>query len=104
MYNNNNNLIFIMRLGNAMQTQRRMSLQIGKMHDQHLEAFAEKNTSANASRCWSCVAGDNPPAMHGIILNSHRVLSIATNISMVLNCALVTYIMMTADVGQHLYI
>jgi len=31
--------------------------------------------------------------------NSHRVIGIATNTSMVLNCALVTYIMMTADVG-----
>jgi len=40
-----------------------------------------------------------PPAMQGIILNSHRVIGIATNTSMVLNCALVTYIMMTADMG-----
>jgi len=36
--NNNTNLTFIMRLANAMQTQMRMSLHIGKMHDQHLEA------------------------------------------------------------------
>jgi len=28
-----------------------------------------------------------------------RVIGIATNTSMVLDCALVTYIMMTADVG-----
>jgi len=40
-----------------------------------------------------------PPARQGTILNTHRVISIATNISIVLNCALVTYIMMTADVG-----
>jgi len=39
------------------------------------------------------------PARQGTNLNSHRVIGIATNISMVLNCALVTYIMMTADVG-----
>jgi len=36
--NHNNNLTFIMRLGNAMQTQRRRSLHIGKTLDQHLEA------------------------------------------------------------------
>jgi len=39
------------------------------------------------------------PARQGRILNSHRVIGIATNTSIVLNCALVTYIMMTADVG-----
>jgi len=33
------------------------------------------------------------------IPNSHQVIGIATITSMVLNCALVTYIMMTADVG-----
>jgi len=33
------------------------------------------------------------------ILNSHRVIGIATNTSMVPNCALVPYIMMTSDVG-----
>jgi len=33
------------------------------------------------------------------ILNNHRVIGIAANTSMVLNSALVTYIMMTADVG-----
>jgi len=38
------------------------------------------------------------PATQGTILNSHWVIGIATNTSMVLNCALVTYIMMTADV------
>jgi len=38
-----------------------------------------------------------PPAWQGTILNSHRVIGIATNTSMVLNCA---YIMMTADVGR----
>jgi len=39
-----------------------------------------------------------PPARQGTILNSHRVIGIATNTSMVLNCALLTYIMMTPDV------
>jgi len=38
-----------------------------------------------------------PPASQGTILNSHRVIGIATNTSMMLNCTLVTYIMMTAD-------
>jgi len=40
-----------------------------------------------------------PPAKQGTILNSHRVIGISTNTSMVLNYALVTYLMMTADVG-----
>jgi len=44
------------------------------------------------------VAEACPPARQGSILNSHRVVGIATNNSMVLNCALVTYIMMTADI------
>jgi len=44
------------------------------------------------------VAEAFPPARQGTILNSHRVIGIAINTSMVLNCALVTYIMMTADV------
>jgi len=45
------------------------------------------------------VAEAFPLAKQGAILNSHRVIAIATNTSMVLNCALVTYMMMTADVG-----
>jgi len=45
------------------------------------------------------VAEAFPPARQGTILNSHRVIGIATKTSMVLNCALVTYIMMKADVG-----
>jgi len=45
------------------------------------------------------VAEAFPPAMQGTILNFHRVTGIATNTSMVLNYALVTYIMMTADLG-----
>jgi len=57
-----------------MQTQRRPSLHIGKTYV--AEAF--------------------PPARQGTILNYHRVIGIATNTSMVLNCA---YVMMTADAG-----
>jgi len=38
-------------------------------------------------------------ARQGTILHSLRVIGIATNTSMVINCALVTNIMMTADVG-----
>jgi len=40
-----------------------------------------------------------PSARRGTILNSYRVKGIASNTSLVLNCALVTYMMMTADVG-----
>jgi len=46
------------------------------------------------------VAEAFPPARQGTILNSYRVIGIATNTSMVLNCALVTYIMVTAEVEQ----
>jgi len=45
------------------------------------------------------VAGAFPPPRQGTILNNHRVIGFATNTSIVLNCALVTYIMMTADAG-----
>jgi len=45
------------------------------------------------------VAEAFPPARQGTILNKHRIIGIAANTSMVQNCALVTYIMMTADVG-----
>jgi len=45
------------------------------------------------------VAEAFPPARQGTILNNHRVIGIAANTLMVLNCALVTYIMMTADAG-----
>jgi len=45
------------------------------------------------------VAEAFPPAREGTILNNHRVIGVAANTSMVLNCALVTCIMMTADVG-----
>jgi len=69
-----------------MKTQRHRSLHIGKMHDQllHLEA---------------CCREAFPPARQGTILKNHRVIGIATSTSMVLNCAIETYIMMTADVG-----
>jgi len=46
------------------------------------------------------VAEAFPPASQWTILNFHRVIGIATNNSMaLLNCSLVTYVMMTADVG-----
>jgi len=45
------------------------------------------------------VAEAFPPPRQGTILNSHRVIGIATNTSMVLNCAIVTYVRMTADAG-----
>jgi len=78
---NNNKEILILRHKMPKQTQRRWSLHIGKMHDQHLEAF--------------------PFAGQGTILNSHRVMGIATNTSNGTKLHLgesVTYIMMTADV------
>jgi len=46
------------------------------------------------------VAEEFPPARQGTILNYHRDIGFATNTSMVLNCALVNYIMMTADVEE----
>jgi len=45
------------------------------------------------------VAEAFPLARQGTILNSHRVIRNATNTSMVLNCALGAYRLMTADVG-----
>jgi len=44
------------------------------------------------------VAEAFPPDKQWTILSFHRVIGSATNTSMVLICALVTYIMMTADV------
>ena len=40
-----------------------------------------------------------PPARQETILNNHRVIGVATNTSMVLNCAKVTYLMMTTELG-----
>jgi len=40
-----------------------------------------------------------PPARQGTILNSHRVIGIATNTSMVLNCALVAGCSVTSYPG-----
>jgi len=65
------------------QTQRLRSLHIGKRMTSILKH----------------VAAAFPPARQGTSLNSHRVIGIATNTSKVQNCGLVTYIMMTADVG-----
>jgi len=55
---------------------------ISKTHDQHLQA---------------CCRGISSCYRQGTILNSHRVIGIATNTSMALNCAIVTYIMMSED-------
>jgi len=74
--NNNKNEKFILRHKMQKQTQGRRSLHISKTYDQHLEACCK-----------------------GISSCSHRVIGIATYTSMVLNCAFVTYIRMTADVG-----
>jgi len=59
-------------------------LQIGKLHI--------ANNLRHVAEAFS-------PARQGSILNSHRVIGIATNTTMGLNCALMTCIMITADVG-----
>jgi len=46
------------------------------------------------------VADAFPPARQGTILNSHRVIGIATNTSMMLNCALVTGCSLTSYPGR----
>jgi len=100
----------------VVQTQRRRSLLIGvlpmcnalRLCDE--SAFASALCAAKcrsklrgAGHCTSAkgmtsilrhVAETFPPARQGPI-----VIGIANNTSMVLNCALVSYIMMTADVG-----
>jgi len=86
---NNNNERYILRRKMPKQTQR------GARHC----TLAKRMTSILRH-----VAEAFPPARQGPIPISHRVIGIATNTSMVLNCALVTYIMMTAvmmtaDVG-----
>jgi len=45
------------------------------------------------------VAEAFPPDRQGTILNFHRIIGIDTNTLMVLNYALLSYIMMKADVG-----
>ena len=45
------------------------------------------------------IAETFPPARQWTILNNHRVIGIATNTSVMLSCTLVTYLMMTAEVG-----
>jgi len=72
--NNNNNASHLYCAQKCKTNSYAQSFHIGKTHDQHLEAHAEAF----------------PPARQGTILNSHRVIGIATNTSMVLNCALVT--------------
>jgi len=49
---------------------------------------------------WRHVAEAFPPARQGTILNSHRVISIAANTSMVLNCTLVTGCSLTSYPGR----
>jgi len=85
--NNNNNLTFILGLKHAMQLK----------GAGHCTSAKYMTTLTNILRH---IAEAFPFARQGTILNSHRVIGIATNTSMVLNCALVTYIMMTADVGR----
>jgi len=46
------------------------------------------------------VAEAFPPARQGTTLNSHRVIGIATNTSMALNCALVTGCSLTSNPGR----
>ena len=82
-HNNNNSRTFILRL--IMQCKLR-----GAGHC----SWARRITSI----LWH-IAEAFLPVRQGTILTNHRVIGIATNISMVLCCALVTYPMMTAEVG-----
>jgi len=87
--NSNNNERFILRRKMPKLTQQ-------------IRHFSAQKCSTSAKRMTSIlrhVTVAFPPARQGKTLNSHRVIDIATNTSMVLNCALVTYIMMTEDVG-----
>jgi len=54
---------------------------------------------ANRQSILRHIAKSIPAARQGTILSPHRVIGIAANTSMVLKCAVLTYIMMTADVG-----
>jgi len=67
----------------------------------HVNAFidAEKRMTSILRH----VAESFPPARLGTILNSHRVIDIATNTSIVLNCALETGCSLTSYPGQVLY-
>ena len=56
------------------------------------------STGPMTSVMWH-IAEAFPPAGQETILSNHRVIGIATNTSMMLSCALMTYLMMTADVG-----
>jgi len=64
-----------------------------------LRGAGHYKSAKRMTRILRHVAEAFPPARQGTIINSHRVIGIATNTSMVQNCALVTYIMMAADVG-----
>jgi len=64
------------------------------------QVIAQYKSAKRMTRILRHVAEAFSPAWPGTILFSNRVIRIATNTSMVLNCALVTYIMMTADVGM----
>jgi len=65
-----------------------------------LKGAGHCNSAKRMTSILRQVADAFPPARQVTILNTHRVIGIVTNTSMVLNCALVTYIMMTADVVQ----
>jgi len=82
--NNNNNLTFILRLKHATCK---------------LKGPVHCTSAKRMSSILRHVAEAFPPARQGTILNSHWVTGIATNTSMVLNCALVAYIIITANIG-----
>jgi len=81
---NNNNLSFLLRLKHELC---------------QLKGAGRCTLAKRMTSILRHVAEAFPPARQGTILNSHRIINIAANTSMVLNCALVTYIMMTAGVG-----
>jgi len=67
--------------------------------EQKLKGAGHCTSTKRMTSIFRHVAEAFPLARNGTILNFHRVIGIATNTPMVLNCALVTYIMMIADVG-----
>ena len=56
-------------------------------------------SAGRMTRILRHVADTFPPARQRTILNNHWIINILINTSMVLICVLVTYLMMTAEVG-----
>ena len=83
---NNNSRTFILRI--KMQSELR-----GASKVIYICTLAGRMTSVMCH-----IASTFPLARQGTILSNHRVIGIATNTSMMLSCALVSNLMMTAEV------